>query len=79
MRRITKFIFVDELCFLVFVLLKVLGAIKWTWVWILSPLWILGSIIGVCLALSIFAVGIKGTLDKVSEDEEVKLTGLTGI
>ncbi len=29
---------------LVFITLKLLGAIKWSWLWVLSPLWIAAAI-----------------------------------
>ena len=29
---------------IVFVVLKLTGVITWPWVWVLSPLWIMGSI-----------------------------------
>lgn len=35
--KITVFV---GLLTLVFTLLKVMGAITWSWVWVLSPLWI---------------------------------------
>lgn len=39
---------------LVFILLKIFGAINWSWVWVFSPLWI-GAII-VCILLSIIGI-----------------------
>jgi len=40
-----------------FVVLKVLGYIDWSWVWVLSPLWIAASVI-VFILLVIVAVSI---------------------
>ena len=66
-RFMAKLMLADELCFLVFALLKALGTVKWSWVWVLSPLWILGGLIGVCFTISIFAIGVRGTLDDVED------------
>jgi len=30
---------------LVFIVLKLIGVITWSWVWVLSPIWILGALI----------------------------------
>jgi len=30
---------------IVFVVLKLLGKISWSWLWVLSPLWIMGTLI----------------------------------
>ena len=30
---------------LVFIVLKLIGIITWSWVWVLSPIWILGALI----------------------------------
>lgn len=35
---------------IVFIVLKLCGVIKWSWLWVLSPLWI-----GIALVLAIFA------------------------
>lgn len=35
--------FVPLVTFVVFLALKLSGAIGWTWVWVLAPLWILGA------------------------------------
>ena len=39
--------FVDLLT-IAFIVLKLCGVIKWSWLWVLSPIWITLSIIGVC-------------------------------
>ena len=41
---------------IVFIVLKLLGKITWSWLWVLSPLWI-GW--GVCLAIFLLVVIIK--------------------
>ncbi len=42
---------------IVFVVLKLVGVINWSWLWVLSPLWI-----SFALALILFAVGLVITL-----------------
>ena len=39
--------FVDLLT-IAFIVLKLCGVIKWSWLWVLSPIWITLSVIGVC-------------------------------
>ena len=39
--------FVDLLT-IAFIVLKLCGVIKWSWLWVLSPIWIALSIIGIC-------------------------------
>lgn len=38
---------------IVFIVLKLVGVIDWSWLWVLSPLWI-----GLAIALLIFVVGL---------------------
>ena len=38
---------------IIFVILKLIGVIKWSWVWVLAPLWI-----SVCLSLIIYLIGL---------------------
>lgn len=33
--------------FLIFVILKIMGLITWSWFWVLSPLWIIAGLISV--------------------------------
>lgn len=41
-----------------FIVLKLVGVIKWTWLWVLSPLWI--SAISVILIAFVIAIFING-------------------
>ena len=65
-RLVAKFFVLDVVCFLVFLLLKVLNVVNWSWVWILSPLWIEGGLIGLCIILSVLVYGHSEMLDSVS-------------
>ena len=29
---------------IMFIVLKILGLIQWSWLWVLSPIWIIGSL-----------------------------------
>lgn len=40
---------------IVFIVLKLLGVIKWSWIWVLSPLWI--SAVIVIVVFSVILVG----------------------
>ena len=42
---------------IVFIVLKLCGVIKWSWVWVLAPLWIsFGLVLLICLLAVIIAV-----------------------
>lgn len=34
-----------------FIVLKLVGVIKWSWLWVLSPLWIATILVFVCIGL----------------------------
>ena len=40
---------------IVFILLKLLGVIKWSWIWVLSPIWI--SAVIVVAVFSVILIG----------------------
>lgn len=42
---------------IVFIVLKLVGIINWSWLWVLSPLWI-GTILGVLLIIVAFVLAI---------------------
>ena len=46
-----------ELLQIVFIVLKLCGVINWSWVWVLSPLWI--SIAVVIIIMLIFVIKIR--------------------
>lgn len=48
---------------IVFVVLKLLGIITWSWVWVLSPLWI-SFLLGVTIVLLVFVVGLLFAIGK---------------
>jgi len=45
---------------LLFITLKLLGKIDWSWWWVLSPLWIGFAILLVIVGIAFLAVVIKG-------------------
>ncbi len=44
---------------LVFVVLKLTGVINWSWIWVLSPVWIVGLLVVVVFATILVAGRIK--------------------
>ena len=42
-----------------FIVLKLIGIINWSWVWVISPIWI-SIIIGIILGVIFIIMGIKG-------------------
>jgi len=49
--------------FIVFLILKLVGVITWSWVWVTSPIWI-GVILGILVLIAIEL--LKAYLDKRS-------------
>ena len=60
-----KFTLLDLVTFLTFVLLKILGAINWNWIWVLAPLWVLGGLLELLVLVVVFQVGVNGFLEEV--------------
>lgn len=48
---------------IVFIVLKLCNLITWSWVWVLSPLWISFGLILVILLIMGLAILIKGAID----------------
>lgn len=44
---------------IVFIVLKLLGKITWSWWWVLSPLWITAAAVVVVLAIMLIIASIK--------------------
>ena len=42
-----------------FIVLKLLGKISWSWVWVLSPIWIMTAIVLVVLVVIVIVAIIK--------------------
>lgn len=43
---------------IVFIVLKLLGKISWSWVWVLSPLWISWAVLLVILLIAVIVAAI---------------------
>ena len=41
---------------IVFIVLKLCGVISWSWVWVLSPLWISFSLVVIIIAITLLVV-----------------------
>lgn len=48
---------------IVFIVLKLTGYIDWTWIWVLSPIWISASIVGAFLLLLLMVALLIAFLD----------------
>lgn len=42
-----------------FIVLKLLGKISWSWVWVLSPIWIMAAIVLIIFAIIVIVATIK--------------------
>lgn len=54
---------------LIFVALKLMGYIKWSWIWVLCPIWIP---IAIVLIFGILIGFVKGIRDALKRDKENK-------
>ena len=45
---------------IVFIVLKLIGVISWSWIWVLSPFWISAGLYVLCLAVWVFLNLILG-------------------
>ncbi len=43
---------------IVFIVLKLIGVINWSWLWVLSPLWI-GAALGIIVILIVFIIAAR--------------------
>ncbi|MYB39939.1 DUF4175 domain-containing protein [Candidatus Saccharibacteria bacterium] len=51
---------VTEVVLIVFIILKLTGGIDWSWVWVLSPMWITASlVVAVFLAIAIVVAIVR--------------------
>ena len=41
---------------IVFIVLKLCGVISWSWIWVLSPLWISFSLVVIIIAITLLVV-----------------------
>jgi hypothetical protein len=57
--------------FLLFSILKLTGALDWSWVWVTSPLWILGAfffvIFLIVILIFIFGVSFGYTINEIND------------
>jgi hypothetical protein len=54
---------IGTVTFIVFLVLKLCGAITWSWWWITSPLWIVWGFICICLLVIGFLESILRIID----------------
>lgn len=48
---------------IVFIVLKLTDYIDWSWLWVLSPIWMCGGIILIIIAIILIVGAIKNLLD----------------
>ena len=63
LRDMKKGVSLNVVVFIVFLILKLVGVITWSWVWVTSPIWI-GVILGILVLIAIEV--LKAYLDKRS-------------
>lgn len=58
---------------IVFITLKLIGTIDWSWLWVLSPIWIPFALVFLILLiqLTIAAFGSVSNKNKDDDDEEI--------
>lgn len=44
---------------IVFIVLKLIGVISWSWLWVLAPLWIEAIIVAIILVIAIIVVALS--------------------
>ena len=44
---------------IIFIVLKLLGVIQWSWIWVLSPIWIFAVIVAVVFSVILIGGRIK--------------------
>ncbi len=59
-----KGVSLNVVVFIVFLILKLVGVITWSWVWVTSPIWI-GVILGILVLIAIEL--LKAYLEKKSD------------
>ncbi len=59
-----KGVSLNVVVFIVFLILKLVGVITWSWVWVTSPIWI-GVILGILVLIAIEV--LKAYLEKKSD------------
>ena len=63
---------IAEILTLIFIVLKLTGTIKWSWVWVLSPIWItLALIVSLIPEQAVFFVGCFGKKGEMAENDNV--------
>lgn len=55
-----------------FIVLKLCGVIDWSWVWVLSPIWIVASICAVIIVVAIFSACVIGLAKRAKKHNREK-------
>ena len=44
---------------IVFIVLKLVGVISWSWLWVLAPLWIEAIIVAIILVIAVIVIAVS--------------------
>lgn len=55
---------------IVFITLKLIGTIDWSWLWVLSPLWIPIALVFLILLIQLTIAALGSFSDKNEDDDE---------
>ncbi|MBN2155224.1 MAG: hypothetical protein JW776_04220 [Candidatus Lokiarchaeota archaeon] len=69
-RNISGSISLPSLLLIVFIIMKLTGVIDWSWLWVLSPLWI-GAALALLFFLVIGIILLSATLGMVSQSARI--------
>ncbi len=85
-RNVSRGMSLPSVLLLIFIILKLTGTIAWSWLWVLSPLWIgaslgllffiviglilLSAMVGIVNASSKTVTGIKSWFGRMHQDDE---------
>lgn len=55
---------------IVFITLKLIGIIDWSWIWVLSPIWIPIALVTAIVSIAVLIVGFSEAFSKDKDDED---------
>lgn len=58
--------------FIIFIILKIVGVIPWSWTWVLCPLWIPIVVIATVMTVTFFITVIRVLIDVIKYKWEIR-------
>lgn len=49
---------------IVFIVLKLIHVIEWSWIWVLAPLWMGFAFVALIIVAALFVYGVAAVIDK---------------